>query len=219
MKLGWIGLGLGAVIVSAAAYTAVRVTTEADRLPTGRYITPSGDQTEVGSSPINMKLSPDGKYVAVTDCGFRQQLSILDSSTGKLVSKIEFKGGRRPANGLYFGLAFHRANQQTVLYASRGAQDMISTYELGDDGSLKHLEDIKTPPPTDGGGMPHHIAGLVFDNSGGTLYAVNNQTHAFNGMRGSVTVVLGSPYLKNLPVGGYPMDIAFAPANGNPAYS
>ena len=76
-------------------------------LPTGRSITPQGVQTAVGSFPCNMLLSPDGRFVVVTDAGRREYLSVLSVADGRLVSQIRIaeaksgggQGGKYNANG------------------------------------------------------------------------------------------------------------------------
>ena len=41
----------------------------------GRKISPAGTNTEIGSLPMNIILSPDGKYAITSDMGFK---SVLD---------------------------------------------------------------------------------------------------------------------------------------------
>src|SRR5690242_18283364 len=53
-------------------------------LPTGKIITPRGTQTSVGSFPANMIVSPDEKYLIVTNTGFREYLSVLSTKDGHL---------------------------------------------------------------------------------------------------------------------------------------
>src|SRR5579862_2906229 len=78
-------------------------------LPTGKDITPIGRPVDVGSFPVNMTLTPDGRYVLVTNSGFRQQLSVLSADTGELVSKLDFNGRESgELKGLYFGVACHQ---------------------------------------------------------------------------------------------------------------
>src|SRR5579871_4678481 len=58
-------------------------------LVTGKTITPQGTQTNVGSFPANMILSPDGEYLIVTNTGYREFLSVLSTKDGHLVSQVE----------------------------------------------------------------------------------------------------------------------------------
>src|SRR5262249_23268547 len=79
-------------------------------LPTGRFITPEGRQTETGSFPVNLLLSANGKYIVVTESGFRQNLSVLSAEDGHLVSQLSFNAPRsekdKAKQALYVGLAF-----------------------------------------------------------------------------------------------------------------
>jgi len=217
MRAGRIVGALGLVVLAGLGLTFVKKADESARIVTGKFISPAGEQVEVGSSPINMKISPDGKYIAVTDCGFREQLSILDAATGHLVSKREFVGERGDQSGLYYGLAFGKSDGKTLLYVSRGAEDLISVYELADDGTTKVVGQIQDPGPANPARLPHHVAGIALSGDGKTVFAVNNQTHAFNGMHGSVSAIgVDGKLQKEYAVGGYPMDVVVASSASAP---
>ena len=201
-------LALGAV---ALAVGAVGVRQFAMRpLVTGKWITPEGFQQPVGSFPTNMALSPDGRYAVVTNTSYREYLSVLDADSGALVSRLDFNGGRK---ALYYGLAFAKRDDRTLLFASRGGEDLVSEFELSADGRLVPLKDLHDPAP-EGSPLPHHVAGVATNADGTLVYAVNNQTHAKNGMRGSLSVidVEGDRVLKEIPLDGFPL--AIAQANG-----
>lgn len=176
-------------------------------LVTGRWITPEGFQQEVGSFPTNMALSPDGKYVVVTNTSYREYLSVLDSDSGALVSRLDFNGNKK---ALYYGLAFAKQGDKTLLFASRGGEDLVSVYELTAKGQLEPIKDLHNPAPEDGSKLPHHIAGLATNEDGIIVYAVNNQTHEKNGLHGSVSVidVAKDEVVKTIPVDGFPLAIA-----------
>jgi len=54
----------------------------ANRLPTGKAITPTGAQTPLGSLPLNMVLSPGGQFLVTTSNGFRQSLNVVSTVDG-----------------------------------------------------------------------------------------------------------------------------------------
>ena len=58
------------------------------QLPTGKTITPQGTQTNVGSYPTTLLLSPNGKFIAVSSLGARANVTILSAQTGAIVSQI-----------------------------------------------------------------------------------------------------------------------------------
>jgi len=102
---------LGTVTATVARYQGPEHPEPAGPAPlvTGRLLTPEGAQTPVGSFPANMLLSPDGRYLVVTNTGARQQLSVLSAADGRLVSRREYNRDRTDGSGrregLYYGLA------------------------------------------------------------------------------------------------------------------
>lgn len=135
-------------------------------LATGRAMdgqAPSAAQN-VGSFPVNMAVSADGKFVFVTDAGYRQSIWSLRASDGQGVSHVTFRRTRgQPANGLYYGLAV--APDGTV-YAAQGNRDAIAVLAVAADGALRQTRSIATRESD----FP---AGLALDGRG-LLYVTNN---------------------------------------------
>ena len=166
---------------------------------TARMLMPTGQQTNVGSFPANMALSPDGKYIAVTNTGFRQYLSILSAEDGHLVSQLPFTpaaNDRSDKTSLYYGLAFEPAPEAESLagtyrlFASRGPQDKVSVFTVDPKGTLQADMDINMPsnlPAAAKDAQPNFPAGVAF--SAGRLYVANNETSAYTDFKGSVSVV------------------------------
>src|SRR4051794_7675107 len=78
-------------------------------LSTGRHIDPSLQESSVGVGhmPVNVVLSPDGKYAITTGCGSREQLCANRVSDGKQMGKVEYRSTpQNKTNGLYYGLVF-----------------------------------------------------------------------------------------------------------------
>ncbi len=199
-------LSLAAIGVSVWAYQA-----QSTQLVTGKFISPAGTQTDVGSFPANMVLSPDGRFVVVTNTGFREQLSVLDAKTGALISKYPEKGQGSRNNSFYYGLVFNGS----TLYASRGSLDKVDSYSLSDAGTLTTVASIDDKPPEGRRGrVPNFPAGLALSEDGKSLYVVNNQTHQGNDFKGSLDIfdLATSTRIKSIPVGGFPL--AVAAANG-----
>jgi len=210
MRVGRISFGLGLVLLlGSAAYTYRPQGNPAQRVVTGKFISAPEDQTEVGSEPINLVQSPDGRFIVATNVGFREQLSVLDAKTGKLVSRKEFLARGRQNKGLYYGLAFRQDGARTILYASQGAEDLVGVYELSEDGTLKELPKLADKAPA-GAGIPHHVTGLALSADGQTLYAVNNQSNDKNGFSGSVSLidVTGAKPNRDIKLGAFPYDVA-----------
>lgn len=181
MRVGRIAVGAAIVLIAGAAYT-LRQTSRVDRLVVGRFISPQGEQTEVGSFPVNMALSPDGRFLVVTNVGFRQQLTVIDAANGQVTDRVPFLASSKGDTSLYYGLAF-RGN---TLYASQGSQDRIGVFDLGDDGKLKRIRtDVYQPEPNPAK-LPGHIAGIAVGTDQTAI--VFNQSHSWNDFRGRVLI-------------------------------
>jgi YVTN family beta-propeller protein len=209
------------LVLASVATPRLQLPVEAERpepapLVTGRRITPEGKQTNVGSFPANMLLSPDGRYLVVTNTGYRQFLSVLSGEDGHLVSRLAFnalrKDGSRKKEGLYFGLAFGAGGKgETLLYVSRGAEDRIGVYRLTPEGTLAEVGPALDDPSGVGGfRFPHHVAGLALNRDGSRLYAVNNNTGPESGNHGSLSILdtTANRVVGKVPVGGYPYSVA-----------
>ncbi len=198
-----------AVLVCIGAVAMVR-RMEIVRTPlsSGRTLTPTGSHVGVGSFPSNMILSPDGRFIVVTDSGFREQLTVLETTSGEVVDRLEFNdGGRGEKNGLYFGLAFVTENGLPVLYASRGSTGIVSRYRLDSAGKLNKLEgdlvideSLRTGP----------IAGICFDAMHDEVVIAVNRATEGGDHHGDVLFfnVMSRKQAFMVTVPGYPLDLA-----------
>jgi YVTN family beta-propeller protein len=201
-------------------------------LVTGKSITPQGTQTAVGSFPCNMVLSPDGKYVVVTNAGFRQFLTVLGLDDGRIVSQIAVGTAKgKEKEGLYYGLFFGhgfgiangsagRGGRYETLYASRGAEERVVMYRLASKGELTETgRSLNAPSNFPGGKSPNHIAGIAQDFTGSHLYAANNHTSPLTNMKGYLTIIdkLTETVHGRVDVGGFPYAVAVTPNNRPPA--
>ncbi len=194
----WAGAALIAIAVGRGAVQVTSRPVEADNavptpLVTGQTITPTGEQSEVGSHPAALALTPDGRHLIVTTTGYRQYLSVLSVETGRQVSRLEFAQNRTDGSnkkeGLYYGLAVSPGTSgETNVFASRGAEDRVSVHSVTSDGVIKpasrYLSDTSVAP---GPAFPRHTAGLAISESGDRIYCVNNNTGRPTGMMGSLT--------------------------------
>ena len=168
---------LGAAAVAQTGIPAGAQNT--NPLPTGKRITlpPLGAQTNVGSLPMNMIVSPDGRYAVSTDMGFRQALSVLDTASGAVLSQTPFfpdpnQPGVNAADpkkiNLYYGLAFAptaNPDGSYTLYASQGSNAAVGVYSLAN-GILTSTGTIALKPGD-------FAAGLATDARGYLYVAVN----------------------------------------------
>lgn len=183
-------------------------------LPVGKYISPNGDHTEIGSYPLNMSLTLDGKYSIVSTCGFREALSMVEVQSGKIASQVDYKNSNNNPkdDGLYYGLAIHPKTGH--VFVSRGAQDMVTEYSV-DGGKLAEVgTPIAAKIPASRAKLPYHFAGLAFNSNGSRLLVVNNQTGRSTNFKGSASLYDSSTgsLLFEVPTSGFPLACAYLTA-------
>src|SRR5208283_3583048 len=111
----------------------------AQLLVTGKSIIlePLGVQQNVGSLPMNIILSADGKYAIVSDMGFDQSLTVINAKTGGFVSNIDYPNCNycqsQTTNGLYYGIAL---GSNGTVYAAQGGNNTIDVLNLSNEGIL-----------------------------------------------------------------------------------
>jgi len=176
-------------------------------LITGKAISPRIESSQdLGSMPLNVAMSPDGRYLITTDIGNRQALWSIRTADAKGVSHVEFPNKREVAdasgkkstgptngeaaeestttnpsktNGLYYGLAFSKDN---VLYAAQGAHDSIAILSLNADGALMLTGSITTK-------RNDFPAGLALDERG-HLYVANNAAGGGNPLKLTASIAI-----------------------------
>ncbi len=143
-------IGLCSGFIAAASGLFGSAVLAQNPLVTGKKITlPSlGGHTIVGSLPMNMILTPDGKYAVTTDMGFRESLHSISTATGKDASAPRVFGkdngdGTYGPPGLYYGLAA-KANTDgsTTVFASEGASNAIAVVNVSPTGALSLAQTI-----------------------------------------------------------------------------
>jgi YVTN family beta-propeller protein len=146
------------------------IVAQTSRLVTGKKISPTGINQEIGSMPMNIITSPNGKFAITTDMGFHQSLWSISTSTGTKISEVQFENSvTNPSTyGLYYGLAF---GADGTLYAAQGENQTIAKLSLSSGGALALTGSIATKP----GDFP---SGLAAD-SRGFLYVANNDPDTF----------------------------------------
>lgn len=161
----------------------------------GWTLTPAGDQTTVGDRPMGTALTPNGRYLAVTNDGQGvQSVMVIDTRTEKVVDTVEY-----PApEALFVGLAFSHDGKR--LYASAGGNDKIRVYDHRE-GSIVERDPIKLDDSSDGSYFP---AGLAVSPAGDRLFVANN-------LDDSVAVIdLASEKVDTfVNVGSHPYTVAF----------
>ena len=138
-----------AVVTAIAAFSPAHAAPSSDkagpisgstgRTTVGQLLTPAGQLTTLGDLPLNEALSPDNRYLIVSNNGQgTQSLQVIKTATGKVVQTIPYKS----PESLYMGLAF--SPDGTHLFASAAGNHKIRTYHF-DCGKLVETSAIQMP--------------------------------------------------------------------------
>lgn len=167
-KMKNIFLILSAIILSQGVLGQNKILAELEKhkvgLPNGWTLTPVGNQVVLGDLPLNLVISHNKKWAAVTNNGqSTQTIDLMDIEHQKKTDSAVIAKS-------WYGLAF--SSDDTVLYASGGHDNMIKTYSVKK-GKLALLDSIVLGKP-----WPEKIgiAGLdVDDKVQKQLYVVTRE--------------------------------------------
>lgn len=125
-KMKNIFLIVSAIILSQAVSGQNKIVSELERhkvgLPNGWTLTPVGKQMLLGDLPLNLVISHNKKWAAVTNNGqSTQTIDLIDIEHQKKTDSTVIAKS-------WYGLAF--SSDDTVLYASGGHDNMIKTYSV-----------------------------------------------------------------------------------------
>ena len=135
-------------------------------LPTGWSLTPAGKSLTLGDLPLNMAVSPDNKYIAVTNNGQgRHSLQLISAQKGRLLQSFEIPIA-------WLGLAF--GDDSKTLYVSGGNSNEILRYTIKN-RQLVFRDTISLGKP-----WPNRIspAGMCTDDRRGLLYVVTKENNS-----------------------------------------
>ena len=125
-------------------------------LPDGRFAIPAGKQVTLGNLPVNLALSPNHQWVAVSNSGAgNQSIMILNATTGAVVQTI-------PMKTLYNGLVFSPDSQ--TLYVAGGGTNEVFVFQQ-QKGTFTQTGSI----PVSG-----YPTALALSPDGNTLYVTDN---------------------------------------------
>ncbi|TWF44358.1 YVTN family beta-propeller protein [Chitinophaga polysaccharea] len=162
-KLCW-----GALLLAALQVNGQSTDTVAKRvlLPNGWSLTPVGHSLPLGDLPLNMVVSPSGKYVAVTNNGqSKQTIQLLDAKKEQQLDEVIIPKA-------WLGLAFSKDEQK--LYASGANDNVIWQYSINNN-HLQVTDSIRL-----GLSWPKEKicpTGMVADYSRKRLYVVTKENN------------------------------------------
>ena len=129
-------------------------------LPNQWSLRPAGKPIQLDDFPVNLTVSPDGRFAAVLHCGYAaHEIVIVDLSTQKIV-------GRERVDEAFYGIAFSRDGHK--IYCSGASDEVVHVFGF-DHGNIAGLKNIRLRP-TDETGVP---AGVAVDRDGKTLFVAN----------------------------------------------
>lgn len=135
-------------------------------LPDGHFLTPAGTSVPVGSLPLGIAVSPDGKNAVVVNSGFGDHtLSVINIPAGRVVQTIPIRKSWMGAVwGPYGDYFFVTAGNDNKVYRYGFAQDsawFLNSIMLGKPAPEEYVS------PT----------GLDIGNDGGTIYAASKMSN------------------------------------------
>jgi len=164
------------------------------KLPNGWSLSPSGKQIPVGDLPLNIAVSPDQKYAAVTNNGESEQsIQLIDLQEQKLVDTYVIG---KSWLGLVFG------DKGKSLYASGGNDNFIVRFKVMDN-KLICTDTFKLGVPMK---QKISVAGIALDESAKRIYAVTKENNSIY-----IIDLVTKKILKKMSLGGEGYTCMLAP--------
>lgn len=158
--------------------------------PHGWCLTPAGSQLTLGGFPMSGAISPDHKYLVVSNDGQgTQSLQVVDIAQQKVIQTIPYKS----PESLFLGIVFSPDGKQ--LYASAAGNNKIRVFNF-DNGSLTEQSPIVMK---DQNNTYFYPSGLSISPDGKFLYTANNKNNSVS----SIDLTTGT-ITATTPVGKYP---------------
>ncbi len=166
LQLLFVVLFLGQNLVNAQQLPEKKQGKNEILLPNGWTLTPAGGSLPLGDLPMNMAVSPNKKYMAVTNNGQgKQSLQLIDAKKGRLLHSFEIPIA-------WLGLSFGDDNK--TLYVSGGNSNNILRYQIEKQQLI--LKDTISLGPK----WPVRISpsGLCVDDKKGVLYVTTKENNS-----------------------------------------
>ena len=135
-------------------------------LPNGWSITPVGKSLPLGDFPLNVAVSPSGKFLAVTNNGQSDQsIQLIDADKSEVLDSL-------PVGKAWIGLTF--SSDGKTLYASGGNDNWILKLNVSNN-HIQPLDTFRIGKP-----WPEKIspAGIALDDKRNVLYTVTTENNS-----------------------------------------
>ncbi len=153
--------------LSAGRVTAQAQSDQKVLLPNGWSLSPAGRSIALSSDlPLNMAVSPDDNWLAVTNNGHgKQTIDLINLKSGQLADQVEI--GKS-----WLGLCFEK--RRPLLYAAGGNDNIVIRYALKKERLINvDTFTLGSPWPKENIGP----AGLTVDDTRGLLYVVTKENN------------------------------------------
>ena len=162
-------------------------------VPTNQLLRPAGFQIQFQGRPVDLALSPNGKWLAVLNINSLELIRVKDRT---IVQRLHIKSG-----GSYNGISF--SNDGKKIYVSQ-TRDYILIADMDKNNVLFWKDKITFPKPKIGG---HPVpGGIELDKDNTKLYTTLNRSNKL------AVVELSNKSVKEIPVGIAPYEVAlFSP--------
>ncbi|MBV9719819.1 MAG: hypothetical protein JOZ77_10900 [Candidatus Eremiobacteraeota bacterium] len=170
-------------------------------LPSGRIAAPAGTSVFVGSNPLGLALSPDGRFAIVSNDGAppNSSLTVVDTKSMRVASEYKDRSA-----AFFMGAAVARDPNdpsRTLVLASDGAAGSLRVFDLDSAGQLTpESQSVVLSAPTGRRAFP---AGITIAPNGRTAYVADNLGDSVIAVDLATRSVASS-----LPVGDFPFYVA-----------
>ena len=130
------------------------------QLPNQWSLRPAGNHVELGDFPVNISVTPDGKYAVMLHSGYGQNELVSVSLTEKKITS------RASVHEAFYGLAFTKDGKK--IFCSGASGENVFGFNFKD-GQFSNSNSIALRKPNENG-VP---AGVAIDDDDKTLSAVN----------------------------------------------
>ena len=167
LSIGALGLALiGSVLIMRAQSAPVQSTAVPGAstdgtmlLPNGWRLAPAGKHLPLSTLPLNIVVSPDGRYALITTNGLmKPALTVLDVASWTVKSTLTI-------DAAWYGLAF--SPDGTKIYSAGAAQNNVQEFSFAPEGTLTRARTFALPAYTG----DTFAGGLSVSRDGRTLYA------------------------------------------------
>lgn len=152
-------------------------------LPNGWSLSPAGKAIPLGDFPMNLVVSPSGKFMAVTNNGqSKQTIQLIDPATESILDEVEISKS-------WYGLEFN--SDDSRLYASGGNDNIIVIYNTSQ-SRLEKIDSIVIGKPWP---MKISLTGIALDDAAGKLFVATKENNSL------YTIDLRTKAFKRLELG------------------